>query len=497
MPTLLLVVSLCLSGGTTAERHQAPLPQQQPCTVTVHPSQVSHRISQRTMGCHSDPGYAHQSRALSAELVYGSAFELVPDAPFVPAPPSGYPCEGVVGMFNTHGGGPGDVEYAEYDASGQELSELEKDASCCARCDCAAGCEFWVRDTGSSKCSLRAGFAGFDNTSKGFRGGFRNASKGSCTLRDPVLRSGAGWLGFGGATLDNTSSPVPRGLWAAPSRSLLLRSRGGGATNRGFAGEGLHLEAGKPYEGFVVLRSAAAACLSVRLEPFGGGAALATTTLEFAGGNWTKIPFSLTPTNGSDCVGLDFEDAQRRGVSCPANNTYISMSGGWGRASAAPGGLSDMTAHICIQCGAQVTIENRGSAAVSVGFASLMPGAWGRYKNTTAKASSVAALEAMGVKLIRSGGSVACDPTMRWTDWRGLAWQRRSASSQGDWVHSLVSGWGLFETIDLCNAMDDTTCVITLFGGMSGETGHAARRCAEMETKYHLRNIIIRTGILN
>eukprot|EP01047_Picozoa_sp_COSAG01_P132741 COSAG01_NODE_62663_length_283_cov_1.217391_1_plen_26_part_10 len=26
-----------------------------------------------------------------------------------------------------------------------------------------------------------------------------------------------------------------------------------------------------------------------------------------------------------------------------------------------------MTAHICIQCDAQLTIENRGSAAVSVG----------------------------------------------------------------------------------------------------------------------------------
>ena len=40
---------------------------------------------------------------------------------------------------------------------------------------------------------------------------------------------------------------------------------------------------------------------------------------------------------------------------------------------------------------------------------------------------------------------------------------------------------GLFEAMDLCTAMNDTTCVITLFGGMSGEDGHAAKRCAEME----------------
>jgi len=31
--------------------------------------------------------------------------------------------------------------------------------------------------------------------------------------------------------------------------------------------------------------------------------------------------------------------------------------------------------------------------------------------------------------------------------------------------------------------MEETTCVITLFGGMSGETGHAAKRCAEEEAE--------------
>jgi hypothetical protein len=35
--------------------------------------------------------------------------------------------------------------------------------------------------------------------------------------------------------------------------------------------------------------------------------------------------------------------------------------------------------------------------------------------------------------------------------------------------------------MELCDAMDDVTCVITLFGGMTGETGHAAKRCAGME----------------
>ena len=41
---------------------------------------------------------------------------------------------------------------------------------------------------------------------------------------------------------------------------------------------------------------------------------------------------------------------------------------------------------------------------------------------------------------------------------------------------------GPFEAAELCDAMgDDVECVLTMFGGMTGETGHAAKRCAEME----------------
>ena len=55
-------------------------------------------------------------------------------------------------------------------------TDMEKDASCCSRCDCYPGCEFWVRDPGSSGCHLHNGFAGF-SPSTTMRGNFRNASK--------------------------------------------------------------------------------------------------------------------------------------------------------------------------------------------------------------------------------------------------------------------------------------------------------------------------------
>lgn len=93
--------------------------------------------------------------------------------------------------------GPGDVEIPTHDASGTMLSEEAMDAACCSRCDCAVGCEFWERQTGSNSCSLRACFAGFDNASKTERGNFANASGGACVIHDPLVAAGTGWLGFG------------------------------------------------------------------------------------------------------------------------------------------------------------------------------------------------------------------------------------------------------------------------------------------------------------
>ena len=39
----------------------------------------------------------------------------------------------------------------------------------------------------------------------------------------------------------------------------------------------------------------------------------------------------------------------------------------------------------------------------------------------------------------------------------------------------------MVQAIEMCNAAGITP-VITLFGGMSGETGHAAKRCVQEET---------------
>ena len=43
-------------------------------------------------------------------------------------------------------------------------------------------------------------------------------------------------------------------------------------------------------------------------------------------------------------------------------------------------------------------------------------------------------------------------------------------------MHASVSGWGTFEAIDFANAMNITP-VVTLFAGMSGESGHLGSLC--------------------
>ena len=48
---------------------------------------------------------------------------------------------------------------------------------------------------------------------------------------------------------------------------------------------------------------------------------------------------------------------------------------------------------------------------------------------------------------------------MRWKDWRGPVWNR--PSQQQVWAVSLLSGWGIFEAIDMANALDMVP-VITL-----------------------------------
>ena len=61
----------------------------------------------------------------------------------------------------------------------------------------------------------------------------------------------------------------------------------------------LHVSGGKDYEGYLFVKSANAVALTVALRDFANGnTTLASTELKFAGGDWTRLNFTLTPSQG-------------------------------------------------------------------------------------------------------------------------------------------------------------------------------------------------------
>lgn len=65
----------------------------------------------------------------------------------------------------------------------------------------------------------------------------------------------------------------------------------------------LVVPAGKDYEGYLFVKSQKAVSLTVALRDFANGnVTLASATLKFAGGDWTRLDFQLNATQGEDGV---------------------------------------------------------------------------------------------------------------------------------------------------------------------------------------------------
>ena len=122
--------------------------------------------------------------------------------------------------------------------------------------------------------------------------------------------------------------------------------------------------------------------------------------------------------------------------------------------------MSDRTAHICVQCGGQfvMTLEEEGQ--LHLDFVYLSPGQWGRLEGLPVLAEGAKWLTDMGTKIFRMGGSFCDDSAYFWKRWRGKPWARVTSSTS--WGHDFEGGWGLFEALDMANAMG-VAAVITTF----------------------------------
>jgi len=225
-----------------------------------------------------------------------------------------------------------------------------------------------------------------------------------------------------------------------------------GLANRGLGNEGMYLQAGKEYEGYFFASSAEPVTLEARLETTDGRRVLAAQTIAHGGGaGFTQHKFSLTPSAGTECVGI--EPGADPSVHCTANSP---------------------ASHACIRCGGQFTVALVASSAaaqeVHLDYVVLQPGAWGRFAGLNARKDVADTLTRMGVKAIRLGGSF-CSVTKnngayyQWQDWTGPVWQRKSVGahwdSYGGDAYNLIGGWGPFEMIDYAVALGAEPIITT------------------------------------
>jgi hypothetical protein len=236
-------------------------------------------------------------------------------------------------------------------------------------------------------------------------------------------------IGFDTATLFNGVRSMKFTHPAAAGGNGSVTPAGlAGLANRGLGAEGMLLQAGRPYEGYVFAKGAPGTPVTVALQDFTTGATLASAVLPipdvaitgaYAAFGFAQLNFTLTPSSGTGCVHIPV--GSDPAVDCHALTT--------------PANPAD---HACVRCGGQfvVGLATPGTTA-NVGYVFLQPGPWGRIGSLPARKEMGDVIAAMGVSIVRQGGTVS--QTYAWKDWRGPPWARRSM--QHAWGFEIDAGW--------------------------------------------------------
>jgi len=173
-----------------------------------------------------------------------------------------------------------------------------------------------------------------------------------------------------------------------------------GIENQGLNRWGMHFTAGKPYEGVVWARADSPVELRAAIESADGAQVLAEAPLRVGAGDWHRLEFSLTPA-----------------------------------ASVAAG---------------RFTLKLGRPGAVTIGYAFLQPGAWGRFKGLPVRRDVTEALVDQGITMLRYGGSMVNHPEYRWKKMTGP--RDRRPPHRGTWYPYSTNGWGILDFMDFCEA---------------------------------------------
>ena len=187
-------------------------------------------------------------------------------------------------------------------------------------------------------------------------------------------------------------------------QSQVLAFKGGsgrwGVENQGLNRWGLNLVAGKPYQGYVWVRSERPAKLFASLESKDGLHSYAEVTLAVAAGDWQRLDFTMIPT------------------------------------------ASDTGGRFALTLGEPATVE--------LGHAFLQPGEWGRFQGLPVRKDVAEGLINQGITVLRYGGSMINKPGYLWKKMIGP--RDRRPPYDGTWYAYSTNGWGIIDFMNFCEA---------------------------------------------
>jgi hypothetical protein len=173
-----------------------------------------------------------------------------------------------------------------------------------------------------------------------------------------------------------------------------------GVENQSLNRWGMNFIKGKTYEGFVCVRASQATELFVAMESRDGAKVYAEKRLKADGGDWQRIDFKLNP-----------DDSDKTG---------------------------------------RFAIKLKKPGTVTLGYAFLQPGSWGRFKGLPTRRDVAEGLIDQGITVLRQGGCMANASEYRWKKMIGPREKRPPYT--GWWYPHSSNGWGIFDFLNFCEA---------------------------------------------
>lgn len=306
----------------------------------------------------------------------------------------------------------------------------------------AVGLRTWQRDASFRNLVVRTG----DQELK-----YDFACEGDLAWGQGVSRQ---WRPLRHGTAEGEFALVQQHAFSGPQSQQLTFTAGAGEIgleNQGLNRWGMNFVAGKGYEGFLYVCATRPTPFFVALESADGAKVYAEKRLTTGAGDWQRIDFTLKP-KAADTTG-------------------------------------------------RFAIKLKSPGSLTLGYALLQPGPWGRFQGLPVRKDVAQALVGQGITVLRFGGSMVNAAGYRWKQMTGP--RERRVPYNGTWYPYSSRGWGVLEFLDFCQAagflavpdlnLDETPQDLADFieyvNGAATTPWGAKRAAAGHPQPYHLKHL--------